>query len=184
MEIIKTEIPNLLIIKPKLFEDQRGYFFESYNEKQFQTNGINTKFVQDNQSFSLYGTIRGLHYQLAPYAQTKLVRVLQGKIFDVAVDIRENSPTFGKWFGQELSSENKLQLLIPQGFAHGFSVISETATVLYKCDNLYNQKSERGINYLDKHLNINWKIDKDKIIVSSKDNILPALENAEMNFKY
>lgn len=184
MEIIKTEIPNLLIIKPKLFEDQRGYFFESYNEKQFQTNGINTKFVQDNQSFSLHGTIRGLHYQLAPYAQTKLVRVLQGKIFDVAVDIRENSPTFGKWFGQELSSENKLQLLIPQGFAHGFSVISETATVLYKCDNLYNKKSERGINYLDKQLNINWEIDKDKIIVSSKDNILPALENVEMNFKY
>ncbi|MEA3316558.1 MAG: dTDP-4-dehydrorhamnose 3,5-epimerase [Bacteroidota bacterium] len=184
MEIIKTKIPDLLIIKPKIFEDHRGYFFESYNEKLFNSNNINIKFVQDNQSFSSYGTIRGLHYQLAPYAQTKLIRVLQGKIYDVAIDIRENSPTFGKWFGQELSSDNKLQLLVPQGFAHGFSVLSETATVLYKCDNLYNPESERGINFLDKELNIDWKIEKNKAIVSSKDNILPALIDAEINFKF
>jgi dTDP-4-dehydrorhamnose 3,5-epimerase len=184
MEITKTKIADLLIIKPKIFEDKRGYFFESYNQMQFKSNNLNINFVQDNQSLSSYGTIRGLHYQLAPYAQTKLIRVLQGKIFDVAVDIREHSPTFGQWFGKELSAENNLQLLVPRGFAHGFSVISERATVLYKCDNLYNHESERGINFLDKKLNIDWKIVMSKALVSSKDNILPTLNDAEMNFKF
>ena len=184
MEIIKTEIEGLLIIKPKVFEDNRGYFFESFNKQVFEENGINYNFIQDNESKSSYGVIRGLHYQLAPYAQTKLVRVLQGKVLDVAVDLRKGSPTFGKWHSIELSAENKTQFLIPQGFAHGFSVLSETAIFAYKCDNLYNKESERGINFNDKSLNIDWKIPADKAIISAKDKVNPCLNDAEMNFIY
>src|ERR1700749_4413780 len=134
MPFLTTEIPDLLIFEPVVYKDNRGYFFESYNEQTFDKEGIRNRFIQDNQSHSAYGVIRGLHYQLDPHAQTKLVRVLQGRILDVAVDLRRSSKTFGKSFARELSSENRLQLLIPRGFAHGFSVLSETAEVSYKCD--------------------------------------------------
>ncbi len=182
MEVTKTPIEGLLIVKPDVYKDNRGYFFESYNEDRFVQNGVPMKFVQDNQSLSSYGVIRGLHYQLEPYAQTKLVRVLQGRIFDVAVDIRKNSPTFGQWYGIELSDENFLQFLLPKGFAHGFSVLSKTAQVLYKCDNYYHKASERGIIYNDKTLNIDWKLNPDEILVSHKDKDMSNFENAEINF--
>ena len=184
MKVTKTEIEGLLIIEPKVFEDDRGYFYESFNESKYIEAGVNFKFVQDNQSKSSYGVIRGLHYQLEPFAQTKLVRVLQGRILDIAVDIRNESPTFGKWIKLELTAENKKQLLIPKGFAHGFSVMSETAVFLYKCDNLYNPEADRGIIYNDKILNIDWELPPDDIVVSEKDKSLPELSNAEMNFKY
>lgn len=184
MRIQETCLKGVYIIEPDIFYDSRGYFFESYNEKKFLNFNFNFKFVQDNQSKSAYGVIRGLHYQIEPYAQTKLVRVIVGKIFDVAVDIRKNSPTYGKWFGIELSDENNLQLLIPKGFAHGFSVLSDYAIVLYKCDEFYNKDSERGIKYNDPVLNIDWRIPADKIIVSEKDNQLPLFENAEINFYF
>jgi dTDP-4-dehydrorhamnose 3,5-epimerase len=182
MTIHETKIPGLLVIEPKVFEDNRGYFFESYNQKRFQQHNLNYSFVQDNESLSSYGTIRGLHYQLAPYAQAKLVRVITGKIYDVAVDIRNNSPTFGQWQGIELSAENKNQLLIPKGFAHGFSVLSEKAVVMYKCDSFYAPDAERGINFKDHELNIDWKIPDNDAVVSAKDRVLPDLRDAEMNF--
>lgn len=184
MKIIETSIPKLLIIEPRVFADQRGYFFESYNQQKFQEAGISTVFIQDNESKSGRGVIRGLHYQLAPFAQTKLVRVIQGRVYDVAVDCRNGSPTFGQSFGLELSEDNKLQFYIPQGFAHGFSVLSETAIFCYKCDGLYNPAAERGIRYNDPALNINWGIDPSEAIVSGKDTILPLFSNAEMNFKF
>lgn len=183
MQINKTGFEGLIIIEPRIFKDSRGYFYESYNESNFQSASLNYKFVQDNQSKSSYGVVRGLHYQTEPYAQTKLIRVLQGKIMDVAVDIRHGSTTFGKYYGVELSDENHLQLLVPQGFAHGFSVISKTAVILYKCDNFYYPQSERGIVYNDKTLNIDWKLRAGEIIVSEKDKVLPALCDAEINFK-
>lgn len=170
-----TPVPGLLIFEPRVFEDSRGYFFESYNQQTFATEGITTQWVQDNQSASSYGVVRGLHFQVAPHPQTKLVRVLDGVIWDVAVDIRSGSPTYGKWYGVELSSENKLQLYIPAGFAHGFSVLSEKATVLYKCDQLYNKASERGIKFDDSSLNIDWKIPVEKMILSEKDQENPTL---------
>jgi len=184
MKVIKTDFPDLLIIEPKVFEDTRGYFFESFNSMKFQEQGIDITFVQDNESKSTYGVIRGLHYQLSPYSQTKLIRVISGKILDAVVDIRQNSPTFGKHFSIELSSENKTQLLVPKGFAHGFSVLSEAAIVSYKCDELYNPEAERGIRYNDPKLKIDWKIDNEKTIVSSKDKVHPELANAEINFIY
>ncbi len=183
MEIIKTKFPGLLIIKSKIFEDSRGYFFESYNKSKLNILG-DIEFIQDNQSKSVFGTIRGLHYQLEPYAQSKLIRVLQGKILDVVVDIRDKSPTYGKYFSIELSCENKQQFFIPKGFAHGFSVLSETAIVFYKTDQFYTPKSERGINFNDPDLNINWEIDIEKAIVSSKDKVLPTFTESERNFKY
>ena len=184
MPLITTEIPGLLIFEPKVFADSRGYFFESYNEKIFEEQGINIRFVQDNQSSSSYGVIRGLHYQLNPYAQTKLIRVLSGRILDVAVDMRKGSPTFGKHFDLELSAENKKQLLVPKGFAHGFSVLSDTAEVLYKCDEFYNKNSEGGIRFDDPALNINWQIPADKAIISDKDKILPVLADCKTNFSF
>ena len=184
MKVIKAELEGLLIIEPVVFEDERGYFFESFNEKKHIETGLSYKFVQDNQSKSSYGVIRGLHYQIEPFAQTKLVRVLQGRILDIAVDIREGSPTFGKWVKIELTEKNKKQLLIPKGFAHGFAVISETAVILYKCDDFYNPQADRGIIYNDKVLNIDWELHPDVILVSEKDKSLPALRDAEMNFKY
>jgi dTDP-4-dehydrorhamnose 3,5-epimerase len=184
MNVVETEIPGLCIIEPKIFEDSRGYFFESYNAQKLEKEGINTVFIQDNQSKSAYGVIRGLHYQLAPFAQTKLIRVLDGKIYDVVVDIRKGSPTFGKWMGIELSSENKKQFYIPKGFAHGFSVLSETAVVLYKCDTLYNPASERGIIYNDPALAIDWKIPADKANLSQKDLLHPVLKEADYNFNF
>ena len=184
MKIIETPIPGLLIIEPRVFADQRGYFLESYNQQKLEEAGISTIFVQDNESKSGKGVIRGLHYQLAPYAQTKLVRVIQGRVYDVAVDCRNGSPTFGQAFGLELSEENKLQFFIPQGFAHGFSVLSETAVFSYKCDAFYNPEVDRGIRYNDPALKINWEIDSSEAIVSDKDAMLPLFADAEMNFKF
>ncbi len=182
MEIIKTDIKDLFVIKPKVFKDNRGYFFESFNLKEIQKYGLSYDFVQDNQSYSQYGVIRGLHYQLKPYAQAKLVRVIKGKVLDVVVDLRKNSSTFGKSFAIELSDENFLQLLVPRGFAHGFSVLSKDVIFFYKCDNYYNKEAERGIIYNDKKLNIDWQIPEGKRIISEKDSHLPNFENAEMNF--
>ncbi|MGZ3838258.1 MAG: dTDP-4-dehydrorhamnose 3,5-epimerase [Flavisolibacter sp.] len=178
-----TEIPGLVIFEPKVFEDNRGFFFESYNEQTFLQNGMDIKFVQDNQSWSTYGVIRGLHYQLPPYAQAKLVRVLEGKILDVAVDIRQGSPSFGRYFSIELSAANRKQLFIPAGFAHGFSVLSPTASVLYKCDQFYHKASEGGIVFNDPALDINWKVPAGKEVVSEKDIALPLLADARNNFK-
>lgn len=184
MKIIETPIPGLLIIEPRVFADHRGYFFESYNQQKLQEAGISTQFIQDNESKSGRGVIRGLHYQLAPYAQVKLVRVIQGSVYDVAVDCRRGSPTFGQSFGLELSEDNKLQFYIPKGFAHGFSVLSPTAVFSYKCDAFYHPAAERGICYNDPALNIHWKIDASEALVSDKDLLLPLFAEAEMNFKF
>lgn len=179
-----TPIPGLLIFDPKVFEDNRGYFFESFNLEVFNSAGIDIDFVQDNQSSSQYGVIRGLHYQLEPYAQTKLVRVLSGRIMDVAVDIRKGSPTFGKSFSIELSAENKKQLFIPKGFAHGFSVLTEKAEVFYKCDTFYNKESEAGIFYNDGELKIDWMIPVGKEVISDKDKQLPLFKECRNNFSF
>ncbi|HKM93568.1 MAG TPA: dTDP-4-dehydrorhamnose 3,5-epimerase [Prolixibacteraceae bacterium] len=182
MKIIETPIKNLLIIEPRQFKDDRGYFFESFNQKKFVDFGLNYNFVQDNESKSQYGVIRGLHYQLAPYAQAKLVRAVKGSIYDVAVDLRQGSQTFGNWFGVELNEDNKLQLLIPRGFAHGFAVLSEEAIFSYKCDNIYNKESEKGIIFNDPQLGIDWKLAEKDIHLSDKDNKLPLFINSEHNF--
>lgn len=184
MPFITTDIPDLLVFEPKVFGDSRGYFFESYSERVFAQEGITMRFVQDNQSSSSYGVIRGLHYQLNPHAQTKLVRVLAGRILDVAVDVRNGSPTYGKYFSIELSAENKKQLLVPKGFAHGFSVLSERAEVMYKCDGFYNKESEGGFRFDDPSLNIDWQIPHDKAIISDKDQVLPFLESVKTNFDF
>lgn len=184
MHFLKTDIPGLLIFEPKIFEDSRGYFFESFNKSLFQEAEVAIGFVQDNQSSSLYGVIRGLHYQLNPKAQSKLVRVLTGRILDVVVDLRKGSPCFGKQFSMELSAENKKQLFIPKGFAHGFSVLSEKAEVFYKCDEYYDNNSEAGIIYNDKQLNIDWQIPSSKEIISEKDLILPSFSDHSNNFNY
>ncbi|MDR2910380.1 MAG: dTDP-4-dehydrorhamnose 3,5-epimerase [Bacteroidales bacterium] len=182
MKITKTFIQGLLIIEPLIFEDERGYFFESYNKIKYFQSGLDTEFIQDNESKSTKGVIRGLHYQLAPFAQSKLVRVVQGRIFDVAVDLRKGSPSYGKWFGLELNDTDKKQFFIPRGFAHGFSVLSETAILSYKCDNVYKKEYERSVNFNDQYLKIEWEIDPSNIIVSEKDKQAPFFENAEMNF--
>ena len=182
MKIKETFLKDLQLVEPIVFGDERGYFFESYNKIKFENLGININFVQDNQSFSKKGTLRGLHYQNPPYAQTKLVRVLEGEIIDVAVDLRKDSYTYGKTFSVLLTAENKKQLLIPQGFAHGFSVISETASVLYKCDQFYNKDSEGGIKFDDPSLNIDWGMDLKDAIVSEKDQILPFIDNCNSLF--
>lgn len=179
MNFIKTEFEGLYIIEPKIFEDTRGYFYESYNRSVFEQNGLFFDFVQDNESNSQYGVVRGLHYQYGEFAQAKLVRVLKGKVLDVVVDIRKDSKTFGKSFSIELSAENKKQFLIPRGFAHGFSVLSETATFFYKCDNFYNKQSERGIMFNDAQLNIDWQIPIDKMILSPKDLENPTFKDAD-----
>jgi dTDP-4-dehydrorhamnose 3,5-epimerase len=184
MPFTKTNIPDLLVYEPKVFKDARGYFFESYNQHSFEAEGITIKFVQDNQAKSSYGVLRGLHFQLNPHAQTKLVRCLSGSILDVAVDIRKGSPTFGQWFSIELSAENKKQLLVPQGFAHGYSVLSETAEVMYKCDSFYNKAAESSIAFNDPSLNIDWQIPLDKALVSDKDLQCPAFKDCINNFTY
>ena len=184
MPFSTTDIAGLLVFEPRLFEDSRGYFFESYNQQVFQEGGINCLFVQDNQSSSNYGVIRGLHYQLPPFAQAKLVRVLQGHILDVAVDIRKGSPSFGKVFSIELSDQNKKQLFIPAGFAHGFSVLSERAEILYKCDNFYNREYDAGIAFNDAGLAIDWQIPAEKVIVSDKDKQLPGLAECRNDFVF
>lgn len=184
MPFTPTDLPGVLVFEPKVFEDSRGYFFEAYNEDVFVQEGLKLKFVQDNQSKSSYGVIRGLHYQLAPHAQNKLVRVLDGSILDVAVDIRKGSPTYGRHVAVELSASNRKQLLVPAGFAHGFSVLTETAVVLYKCDALYNKESEGGIRYNAPELGIDWRIPADKVLVSEKDTQLPGLEGCRNNFSF
>ncbi|WP_299318388.1 dTDP-4-dehydrorhamnose 3,5-epimerase [uncultured Maribacter sp.] len=181
MNFIETKLKGCFIIEPTLFADDRGYFFESFNEERFNKGiGTNVEFVQDNQSFSQQGVIRAIHYQLGEYAQAKLVRVLHGTVIDVAVDLRKSSPTYGQHVAIELSGENKRQLFIPRGFGHGFSVVSETAEFFYKCDNYYNKESEGGIIFNDSTLEIDWKVDSDQIKVSEKDLILPTLNKARL----
>ncbi len=176
MNIIQTPLAGLLILEPRVFADDRGYFFESFNKATLEKlTGTEWNFVQDNQARSSYGVLRGLHFQKSPHAQTKLVRVLEGAIWDAVVDLRAGSATYGRWYGVELSAENKRQFLVPQGFAHGYSVLSETAEVFYKCDNYYHKESEGGIRYDDPELGIDWKIDLSKAIVSDKDLVQPLL---------
>lgn len=169
MNFIKTDIDGVIVVEPQIFEDNRGYFFESYNEEEFYKNGIEVSFVQDNQSKSSYGVIRGLHCQLGEYSQAKLVRVLQGKVLDVAVDIRRGSPTFGKYVAVELSDENKRQLFIPRHFLHGFAVLSETAVFAYKCDNFYHKEAEFSVRYDDPQIGVDWKLPLKDVITSEKD---------------
>ena len=173
MTVKETGIEGLLVLEPRIFKDPRGFFYESYQKEELLKYGIDYEFIQDNQSRSSYGVIRGLHYQKEPYSQAKMVRVTEGSIYDVAVDIRAGSPTYGKWFGIELSAENFLQLMIPRGFAHGLSILSDHATVQYKCDQYYHPESESGIRFDDPDLMIDWKIDPEKAIISDKDRILP-----------
>src|SRR6187431_67040 len=182
MNIEKTPIQDLVIINPTVFEDSRGYFFEAYNKSKFHENGVEYEFIQDNQSFSKRGVIRGLHLQINPFAQAKLVRVLEGEILDVAVDLRKNSRTYGQHVSVVLSAQNKKQLMIPHGFAHGFSVLSETASVMYKVDQLYHKESERGIRYDDPVLAIDWQLSPDEVIVSDKDIILPSFNDIDWEF--
>ena len=182
MNIVKTGFDGLFIIQPKVFSDSRGYFFESYKLETFLKAGIPFNPVQDNESRSAKGVIRGLHYQLEPFAQAKLIRVVMGKIYDVAVDLRKNSQTFGKWYGIDLDSDNKTQFFIPKGFAHGFSVLSETAVIQYKCDNIYNPEFERGISLNDPYLGIEWKIGDMEPIISEKDLRHPGFNESEKNF--
>lgn len=180
MKFKETKLKDCYIINPKIIQDERGYFMESFNEKVF-ADGVGQKvhFVQDNQSFSTKGVLRGLHYQCGEHAQAKLVRVLQGEVLDVAVDIRPDSPTFGQYETVLLTGENQTQFFVPRGFAHGFLVLSETATFFYKCDNFYNKESEGGIIYNDNTINIDWKISPEDLIISEKDINLPTLENAK-----
>ncbi len=181
MKIKETKLKGCFEIEPSIFEDGRGYFFESYNQKKFnEAANENVNFVQDNQSFSRKGVLRGLHYQTGAFAQAKLVRVLEGTVLDVAVDLRQESPTFKQYVSVELSAENKKQLFIPRGFAHGFVVLSETAIFFYKCDNFYNKESEGGIIFNDPSLNIDWQLPEKELIVSDKDIVLPSLENARI----
>ena len=176
MNLIKTEIADLFILEPKIYGDQRGYFLENYNQSTFSNLGLNYNFVQDNESFSKYGTLRGLHFQKGDFAQAKLVRVISGRILDVAVDLRPESNTFGKSFTVELSSENKRMMIIPRGFAHGFVVLSDHALFSYKCDNFYSIENEGGIIYDDEDLGIDWRLPKELIILSDKDRKLPTFE--------
>ena len=180
MNFIATKLQGCYVIEPKVILDERGYFMESFNEKTFQ-NGLEqaVHFVQDNQSFSTKGVLRGLHYQTGEHAQAKLVRVLQGEVLDVAVDIRPESPTFGQYEAVILSGENQKQFFVPRGFAHGFLVLSETATFFYKCDNFYNKESEGGIIYNDETINIDWQFSFKNLIISEKDKVQPNLENAK-----
>lgn len=176
MELIETTLNDCFILKPTVFEDHRGYFFESFNQQRFQTlSGLNPVFVQDNQAKSNRGILRGLHFQQGEHAQAKLVRVLQGRVLDVAVDLRESSPTYGQHVAVELSAENKLQLFVPRGFAHGYSVLEDDTVFFYKCDNFYHKASEGGIHYADPQLHIDWKLAPEEIILSEKDAVLPTL---------
>ncbi|TDX83028.1 dTDP-4-dehydrorhamnose 3,5-epimerase [Epilithonimonas xixisoli] len=181
MKIKETPLKDCYIIEPTIFEDERGYFFEKFNEKRFEEfTGLNGHFVQDNISKSSYGVLRGLHLQKGEHAQAKLVSCLEGKVLDVAVDLRKDSPTFGKWFSLELTAENKLQLYVPRGFGHGFSVLSETAIFSYKCDNFYNKESEVSVFWNDEDLKIDWQLPATDVILSEKDKISPSFK--EGNF--
>lgn len=185
MEVIKTDLEGVLILQPRIFADGRGYFFESYNQRAFQAaTGLDVVFVQDNESFSSYGVLRGLHFQKGEFAQSKLVRVIEGRVLDVAVDIRRGSPTFGKWTSVELSGENHRQFFIPRGFAHGFSVLSPTARFQYKCDNFYAPQSEGAIAWNDPDLAIDWKLPVSDVLLSEKDSHHPLLKDSPYLFEY
>lgn len=177
MKIIKTPIEGLLVLEPQLFRDARGYFVETYNEQRYHEAGIDARFVQDNQSCSTYGVVRGLHFQRPPYTQAKLVCCTQGRVLDVAVDLRKDSKTFGQWFSVELTEENHRQFFIPRGFAHGFSVLSEKAVFTYKCDNLYHPEADGGILLSDPDLNIDWQVPDSHRILSEKDTKHPLLKD-------
>ena len=184
MKVIETEIANLLIIQPEVFGDSRGYFLESFNQEKFERTVGKTSFVQDNESKSSRGVLRGLHFQKPPFEQAKLVRCIEGEVLDVAVDLRRGSPSYGRHVAVRLSGENKKQLLIPRGFAHGFIVLSESAIFSYKVDNTYAPRYDAGIRYDDKLLNINWGVKKEQVRLSNKDNDLPVFEEFESPFKY
>ena len=184
MEIIKTELEGLCIITPRIFTDSRGYFFESYKQKELKVKGLLFESLQDNESLSSANVIRGLHYQINPRAQAKLIRVIKGRIRDVALDMRKGSPTYGMWKAVDLDSDSKHQLFIPRGFAHGFSVLSCDAIILYKCDNYYSPEHERGIDLYDPSLQIDWGIERDKAIISDKDRKNPPFAEADHNFEY
>ncbi|MFR9542664.1 MAG: dTDP-4-dehydrorhamnose 3,5-epimerase [Rikenellaceae bacterium] len=184
MEAIKTELEGVFIIEPRVFGDERGYFFESFSQREFEEKVCKTTFIQDNQSYSRYGVLRGLHFQKAPYAQSKLVRVTKGKVIDVAVDIRKGSPTYGKYVAVELSEDNHRQLFIPRGFAHGFVVLSEEAIFQYKCDNFYSKESEGAIMWNDPDLGIDWGISEADAILSDKDKLNSLLKDFDSPFSY
>ena len=177
MEIIKTNIEGVVIIEPRIFKDDRGYFFESFSQREFEEKVCKTTFIQDNESKSSYGVLRGLHFQKPPFAQSKLVRVIKGVVLDVAVDIRKGSPTFGQYVSVELTGENHRQFFIPRGFAHGFSVLSEEVIFQYKCDNFYSPQSEGAIAWNDPDLNIDWRIPAEKVVLSEKDSKHPRLKD-------
>ncbi|MBR1499086.1 MAG: dTDP-4-dehydrorhamnose 3,5-epimerase [Bacteroidaceae bacterium] len=182
MEVIKTAIEGVLIIKPRIFKDTRGYFFESFSQREFEEKVGPICFVQDNESMSQYGVMRGLHFQRPPFTQSKLVRCVKGAVLDVAVDLRKGSPTYGQHVAVELSEENHLQFFVPKGFAHGFSVLTETAVFQYKCDNFYAPQADDGISILDQSLGIDWRIPTEKVILSEKDTKHPDLKDFESPF--
>lgn len=184
MPFKETGFPGLLLFEPRVFSDARGYFFESFNQQLFDSAGVSVPFVQDNESCSKRGVIRGLHYQLAPHAQSKLVRVIRGEVLDVVVDLRKGSPTYGKHYAVVLSGDNKNQLFVPRGFAHGFAVLSEEVIFAYKCDGYYAQPFERGIHYADSSLHIDWLLPENEIIVSEKDMLLPGWADSDHQFIY
>jgi len=184
MEVIKKALSGVTVIEPRIFKDDRGYFFESFSEREFFEKVGTVRFVQDNESRSSYGVVRGLHFQKPPFSRSKLVRVVEGCVLDVAVDIRKGSPTYGKWLSQMLSSENHLQFFIPRGFAHGFAVLSETAVFQYKCDNFYAPQYEGAIAWNDPDIGIDWQIPADKVILSPKDSRHPLLKDIENVFEY
>lgn len=182
MEIIKTNIEGVVIIEPRIFKDDRGYFFESFSQREFEEKVCKTTFVQDNESKSSYGVLRGLHFQKPPFAQSKLVRVIKGAVLDVAVDIRKGSPTFGQYVSVELTGDNHRQFFIPRGFAHGFSVLSEEVIFQYKCDNFYSPQSEGAIAWNDPDLNIDWRIPIEEVVLSEKDSKHPKLKDLQSVF--
>ena len=184
MEVIKTEIEGVVIIEPRIFKDDRGYFYESFSQREFEEKVCKTTFVQDNQSKSSYGVLRGLHFQKPPYCQSKLVRCIKGAVLDVAVDIRKGSPTFGKYVAVELSEDNHRQFFVPRGFAHGFAVLTEEAVFQYKCDNFYNKESEGSVAWNDPELNIDWRIPFDKVLLSEKDKLSKNIADADYLFDY
>ena len=184
MNIIKTEIEGLVIVEPRIFRDDRGYFYESFSQSEFEEEVCRTTFVQDNQSMSSYGVVRGLHFQKPPFCQSKLVRCIKGAVLDVAVDIRKGSPTFGKYVAVELTEDNHRQFFVPRGFAHGFAVLSEVAVFQYKCDNYYNKESEGAIAWNDEQIAVDWRLPSEKVILSEKDKLSKPLAEAEFLFDY
>ena len=184
MEVIKTEIDGVVIIEPRIFKDDRGYFYESFSQREFEEKVCRTTFVQDNQSKSSYGVLRGLHFQKPPYCQSKLVRCIKGAVLDVAVDIRKGSPTFGKYVAVELTEDNHRQFFVPRGFAHGFAVLSEEAVFQYKCDNFYNKEREGSVAWNDPQLGIDWRIPAEKVLLSEKDKLSKTVADADYLFDY